>query len=55
MIDKRDAAAISAALEEDELDARERRREERHERAWEKEKERETQRERAWARELERM
>ena len=55
VIDERDAAAISAALEEDELDARERRREERKERAWEKEKERETQRERAWARELERM
>ena len=55
VIDERDAAAISAALEEDELDARERRRGERKERAWEKEKERETQRERAWARELERM
>ena len=50
VIDERDAAAISAVLEEDELDARQRRREERTERAWEKEKERETQRERAWAR-----
>ena len=55
VIDERDAAAISAALEEDELDARERRRKERKERAWEKEKGRETQREWAWARELERM
>jgi len=56
-IDERDAAAIAAALEEDELDARERRREERKERAREKEKERERgrERERVWEREMERM
>ena len=55
VIDERDAAAIAVALEAGELDARERRREERKEQAWENERERERERERAWERETERM